>query len=196
MTSRRSFLCLAGRAVVATAATSALCACGNLNWVWDEPPRRKLGARIDDGSPRVLNLAHRSGEHVEQVYKVAGTYRRDALREIEFMLRDREAEQVAVIDLRLLDVLAELQETFGPGRPIEVLSGFRSERTNAKLRQRNRNAARNSLHTRGQAVDIRIPGVDRREIFEAAAELKAGGVGLYRGESFVHVDVGPVRTWT
>jgi uncharacterized protein YcbK (DUF882 family) len=45
------------------------------------------------------------------------------------------------------------------------------------------------------AIDIRMPGVSTRELRNAALELHRGGVGYYRGHSFVHVDVGRVRKW-
>ena len=47
----------------------------------------------------------------------------------------------------------------------------------------------------GYAVDIRIPGVHTATVRKIAMGLKQGGVGYYRKSDFVHVDIGPVRTW-
>jgi uncharacterized protein YcbK (DUF882 family) len=47
----------------------------------------------------------------------------------------------------------------------------------------------------GQAVDISLPGVPLATLRSAALGLKAGGVGYYPQSGFIHVDVGPVRTW-
>jgi len=78
---------------------------------------------------------------------------------------------------------------------IRVLSGYRSPGTNAMLAMFNRHVARNSLHMRGQAIDIRIPGVPAAQVYEAALALGRGGVGYYPASGFVHLDTGPVRTW-
>ena len=56
-------------------------------------------------------------------------------------------------------------------------------------------AAKNSQHLYGKAADICIEGVRLRDLRRAALEQEAGGVGLYPRYGFVHVDVGPVRTW-
>jgi uncharacterized protein YcbK (DUF882 family) len=53
--------------------------------------------------------------------------------------------------------------------------------------------ARNSLHTRGQAIDIRLAGVELRDLHRAALSLRAGGVGYYAGSGFIHVDTGRAR---
>ena len=55
--------------------------------------------------------------------------------------------------------------------------------------------AANSLHLVGKAIDIRVPGVALRDLYRKAVGLHGGGVGIYPGSDFVHVDVGRVRTW-
>jgi uncharacterized protein YcbK (DUF882 family) len=45
------------------------------------------------------------------------------------------------------------------------------------------------------AIDIRVPGVSASHLRDAALALHRGGVGYYRREAFVHVDVGRVRRW-
>jgi uncharacterized protein YcbK (DUF882 family) len=55
--------------------------------------------------------------------------------------------------------------------------------------------AAQSLHLLGQAIDIRVPGLELKDLYKAAVELRGGGVGIYTGSNFVHVDVGRVRTW-
>ncbi len=47
----------------------------------------------------------------------------------------------------------------------------------------------------GEAIDIRIPGIDSTTIRDAAQRLAIGGVGYYPTSDFVHVDVGRVRRW-
>jgi uncharacterized protein YcbK (DUF882 family) len=47
----------------------------------------------------------------------------------------------------------------------------------------------------GQAVDIRVRGHSLSQLRRAALSLQAGGVGTYPNRDFVHIDVGPVRSW-
>ena len=47
----------------------------------------------------------------------------------------------------------------------------------------------------GDAIDIRVPGVSTKELRDIAWCARGGGVGYYPKSSFVHVDVGNVRTW-
>jgi uncharacterized protein YcbK (DUF882 family) len=47
----------------------------------------------------------------------------------------------------------------------------------------------------GMACDCRLPGRDAYGMARIAAEMQAGGVGLYRRDGFVHLDCGPNRRW-
>ncbi len=80
-------------------------------------------------------------------------------------------------------------------RRIEIVSGYRSPKYNLMLRKKGHEVAKDSQHTRGYAVDFRIPGVDVLTLDKWALDRKKGGVGLYLESQFVHVDVGPVRRW-
>ncbi len=99
------------------------------------------------------------------------------------------------MDPALLDILHALQPSDDGSRPLEVICGYRSPETNARLAAVNPGVARNSFHVRGQACDIRMPGVEIGRLHEAALALRAGGVGYYPRSGFIHVDTGPVRTW-
>jgi uncharacterized protein YcbK (DUF882 family) len=63
------------------------------------------------------------------------------------------------------------------------------------LRKKGHEVARDSQHTHGNAVDFRIPGIDVRTLESWARSLRLGGVGLYLGSGFIHVDTGRVRYW-
>ena len=76
-----------------------------------------------------------------------------------------------------------------------LLSGYRSPKTNAMLRSRSRGVAKNSLHMRGQAADLRLSSRSVGQMAKAAAVCRGGGVGRYSGSNFVHMDCGTVRTW-
>jgi uncharacterized protein YcbK (DUF882 family) len=47
----------------------------------------------------------------------------------------------------------------------------------------------------GKAIDIRIPECNLNTLRETALALHGGGVGYYPRSGFIHIDVGPVRTW-
>lgn len=99
------------------------------------------------------------------------------------------------IHIGLLDLLHQLAGTTGTGRPFEVISGFRSPKTNAALRQKSEGVAAGSLHILGQAIDIRLADVPLPRLRAAAVSMSRGGVGFYSASNFVHVDVGRVRHW-
>ena len=77
----------------------------------------------------------------------------------------------------------------------EVLSGFRSEKTNSWLSNQNEGVSINSLHTLGMAIDIRHNKITSSDLFDVASRLRLGGSGYYNDSNFVHIDVGPIRTW-
>ena len=56
--------------------------------------------------------------------------------------------------------------------------------------------AEHSQHMESRAIDLRVPGISTARLRDAALSLDAGGVGYYPVSRFVHVDVGPVRTWS
>lgn len=54
----------------------------------------------------------------------------------------------------------------------------------------------NSYHVQGIACDISIPGVKIDDIAREAAAVGADGIGIYRKQGFVHVDVrGKAARW-
>jgi uncharacterized protein YcbK (DUF882 family) len=76
-----------------------------------------------------------------------------------------------------------------------LVSGYRSPETNAMLRSRSGGVARNSLHMKGQAADLRLGSRSVAQVAKAAAACNAGGVGRYSRSNFVHMDCGAVRSW-
>jgi uncharacterized protein YcbK (DUF882 family) len=107
-------------------------------------------------------------------------------------MRDVRATAVSPIDLRVYYLLAALQAEFG-GRSIIITSGYRTKATNDELRRQGIDAARNSFHLRGRAVDIQIDRVPPHHMAALGSRLGLGGVGIY--DSFVHLDTGPLRIW-
>lgn len=136
-----------------------------------------------------------TGETMRGLYWNEGTYVPEALEEINYVLRDYRTGEVKEIDTDLLDLLFALQRKLGSKGPFEIISGYRSPETNALLRRKSRGVARNSLHIRGKAIDIRLPGYELKTVRRAAVDLRRGGVGYYPSSDFVHVDIGRVRYW-
>ena len=99
------------------------------------------------------------------------------------------------IDRRLFDVLYSLQQQTGARGAFEVISGYRSLATNNFLRREGGGVAKDSLHTHGQAIDIRLAAVALPDLRRAALGLRAGGVGYYPASNFIHLDTGRVRAW-
>ena len=100
------------------------------------------------------------------------------------------------MDLGLFDLLHQVQSVLGAKGSFEVISGFRCAATNARLRQTGAGGvATRSLHMDGRAIDVRLAGVPLAELRDAALLLRAGGVGFYPREQFVHIDTGRVRHW-
>ena len=136
-----------------------------------------------------------TGESFNGVYRVGSRYLPEAFERLNYVLRDFRTGEVFPMDPRVLDVLSLVQERARTGRPFEVLSGYRSPKTNANLRQASTGVAKNSFHMYGQALDIRAPGMGTANLRKTAMGLKAGGVGYYPKSGFVHIDTGRVRSW-
>jgi uncharacterized protein YcbK (DUF882 family) len=124
-----------------------------------------------------------------------GVYLSKNIQKINWILRDHRTDEVTRIDPNLLDLLYRVQQRLGSGEPFDVLSGYRSPRTNAMLRSRSRRVAKRSLHMEGRAVDICLPNCRLSDVRRAALSMEAGGVGYYPRSNFVHLDTGDVRSW-
>ncbi len=140
-----------------------------------------------------LNL--HTGERIRQVYWANGRYIQGALREINTVLRDHRTGDRCAIDTDLFDILYILQSKLGTKQEFHVISAYRSPATNAQLATQSGGVAKNSLHTHGKAIDIRLPGRRLSDLRAAAISLQAGGVGYYPSSNFVHLDTGNFRFW-
>ena len=151
-------------------------------------------AAAGDARSLALRSVH-TGEFVRATYWAAGRYLRDGLMEIDWVLRDHRSDTVHPIDRRLLGLLGALRSRLETSEAFEIISGYRSPATNARLVASTRGVASTSLHVAGMAVDLRIPGRPLPAVRDAAKALGAGGVGFYPDSNFVHVDIGRVRYW-
>ncbi|HRD27579.1 MAG TPA: DUF882 domain-containing protein, partial [Caulobacter sp.] len=152
--------------------------------------------------PRHLKFHHlHTGEDLEAVYWDGGRYVWDALQAVNGLLRDFRSTEIHPIDVRLLDILFTLQALTGSKEPYRIISAFRSPETNEMLSGRSAatngatQVAKKSLHMEGKAMDVRLNDVSLTGFRDAALALQGGGVGYYADSAFVHLDIGPVRTW-
>lgn len=158
-------------------------------------PRTVLAAPVEPDRSLLIHNVN-TGESFEGVYWSRGRYVADALSQLNVLMRDHRAEKVAEMDPELFDVLHQLHASLGrQDDPMQLISGYRTPETNAAKRRRSRRVAKNSMHMYAKAADVRIPGHSFKELFHAAVDLHAGGVGKYRRDGFVHVDTGPLRVW-
>jgi uncharacterized protein YcbK (DUF882 family) len=136
-----------------------------------------------------------TAEAISLAYRDARGFVAPALGKLNLILRDHRVNEAAPIDPALFDQLADLAEAAGVEPRYEIISGYRSPRTNAMLAGASHGVARRSLHTQGRAIDVRLKGVSCADLRDLALTAGRGGVGYYRRSDFVHLDTGRVRSW-
>ena len=153
---------------------------------WASMPERRLAFR---------NV--HTNERIDARYWRAGDFDADGLAELDHGLRDWRTNDVVPMDRGLFDLLVRLRENLGASSraPFDLISGYRSPRTNAALHERSGGVATKSQHMLGKATDIALPGVRLETVRNAALAMQGGGVGYYPRDGFVHVDTGRVRSW-
>lgn len=147
---------------------------------------------------RELSFYHtHTGKRLDVVYSRNGTYLPAALEEINNFLFDFRTGDSTRIDPELLDLIFDVREALGSDGTYQVISAYRSPRTNEMLRGRSQNTgvAKNSQHLLGKAIDVRLEGIRTTVLRDTALAMKRGGVGFYEASDFVHMDTGRPRSW-
>ncbi len=153
------------------------------------------GSLMANSGTKSLHLYHiHTHERVLATFWADGEYIYEELENLEYFLRDYRNDQIHKIDLDLIEYLYAIQSLLH-SKEIHIISAFRSKYTNNYLRHHSKGVAKNSYHTKGKAVDIRVPGVSLSTLKYAALSLKRGGVGYYPRSNFVHIDTGMPRYW-
>lgn len=137
-------------------------------------------------------------EFLDIVYRRGGVYDRNALSQIDSLMRDHRENISVEMDVKLIDLMHSLYIASGAKSPFRIVSGYRSPKTNAMLRRKSakKGVAKNSFHLYGRAVDLFVPEIPTAQLGSYAKKLNMGGVGTYTGRTFIHVDTGPVRAWS
>jgi uncharacterized protein YcbK (DUF882 family) len=144
---------------------------------------------------RIRMYSGRTGESIDTIYWIEGEYIPEVMKEINHFMRDWRSNDALKMDLRTVDIMAASHRLMDVTEPYMLLSGYRSPKTNAMLRSRSSGVAKNSLHMKGQAADLRLKSRSVGQMAKAASACAAGGVGRYSRSNFVHMDCGPVRVW-
>jgi uncharacterized protein YcbK (DUF882 family) len=153
-------------------------------------------ANIARKKPRELSFFHtHTGKEWSLAYHDGMHLVPDKMKQLNLFLSDFRTGDVYPIDTGLLDILYYLKQKTGSRGTFEVISGYRSPKTNEQLRGKSSGVAKRSLHMLGKAIDVRLTDVDTRELRELAIDLGRGGVGYYRKSDFLHLDTGRVRHW-
>ena len=145
---------------------------------------------------RRLKMSHTHRvDSIEVIFWREGEFDQDAVAQLSHFLRDWRTDEEIEFDPEVFDILWELQQATGSTGTYEIISGYRSEATNAKLREMGRGVAFTSQHVLGKAIDVRLTDIETSHLHQAALRLARGGVGYYPQSNFVHVDTGRVRRW-
>jgi uncharacterized protein YcbK (DUF882 family) len=145
---------------------------------------------------RSVSFVHtHTGEQLNAVYFRDGMYDQSTLLRVAYTLRDFRNGALHTIDPMLLDALFELQIRADHDKPYQVISAYRSPKTNSMLRSQSHAVAEHSMHLEGRAIDIRVSGVATKKLRDHALAMNRGGVGYYPDTDFLHVDTGRIRSW-
>ncbi len=134
-------------------------------------------------------------ESVVATFYSNGEYNEDALHKLNLFLRDHRENEAMVMDRKLFTQMWAINKVLDNDNTFDIVSGYRTPKTNAYLRSKSSGVARFSYHMLGQAIDLRLRDVHSKKVRDAARQLNAGGVGYYQGSDFVHIDTGEIRHW-
>jgi uncharacterized protein YcbK (DUF882 family) len=153
--------------------------------------------------PRTLSVIRpQSGEKARVLYWRDGEVIDSAYQELCHLMRDVNGKETAPIDPKLFETLWGTQAfvaRYGIEQPLEILSGYRTAKSNTKLIEQGVPAARQSLHIEGKAADIRIANLNSEVLGGLVRSFRKGGVGFYYRAGakggWIHADTGLNRTW-
>ena len=153
--------------------------------------------------PRTLSVTRpASGEKATLLYWKDGDIIDAAYQELCHLMRDVSAKETVPIDPKLFETLWGTQAfiaRYGMEHPLEILSGYRTAKSNTRLIEAGVPAARQSLHIEGKAADIRIANLNSEVLGGLVRSFRQGGVGFYYRDGprggWIHADTGLKRTW-
>jgi uncharacterized protein YcbK (DUF882 family) len=184
MIDRRHLLFGAAAAALPTSGVAAAEAPAD-NWL--PPDWQKYGFP----SRRWVNIVFvHTNERFNDRYFDDGKYSMMAVTQFSQTCRDFRAKEWKLLDPRLMDLLFVLHWKYHRDE-IKIFSGYRSAATNAQIE----GAAKNSQHIQARALDIHLPDIDNDAVAVDFRQFVYGGVGMYPGREFTHMDMGSLRRW-
>jgi uncharacterized protein YcbK (DUF882 family) len=114
---------------------------------------------------------------------------------IDRFLRDHFTNQAAAMQPQLIAIVVAAATSFR-SPVVQIVSAYRHPKYNLILRKKGHQVARDSQHSHGNAIDFFLPGVPTAALQAWAKTQKRGGVGVYPDSGFVHMDIGPIRSWS
>ena len=118
------------------------------------------GTTATSSGDRTISFFHiHTQERLTITYKKGGEYVPDALKQINWIMRDWRKNQTIAIDPHTIDLAWEMHEELGSREPINIICGYRSRDTNELLRKTVGGQASQSQHITGKAIDITFPDV-------------------------------------
>ena len=150
-----------------------------------------------DGDRTIAFYNIHTKETLSVTYMRNGRRDPEALKKINWMMRDWRRNEATEMDPELIDLVWEVHAELGSREPIHLISAYRSPKTNNALRSKGGGQAKNSRHMLGKAADIHFPDVPIKQLRYSGLIRERGGVGYYptSGVPFVHLDTGRVRHW-
>ena len=153
---------------------------------------RKIGRRLNSKSVRKLSKRRSSKRSLASKSKKASKNSKRGWRTRSKSLGYAAANRgvsTSCFPARLKKLLKKVSAHYG--KKLRITSGYRSHKHNRRI-----GGARRSQHLHCTAADFYIPGVNKYALARYLKGLTGrGGVGTYRGNRIVHLDVGPRRTW-
>ena len=115
---------------------------------------------------------------------------------LDYFFRDWRENKTIQMDRGVIKNFLKICESllgFDRELEVDITSGYRTQKTNEKLRQNSSGVAKNSMHLIGRAIDFKVRNRSIQNLESVAKKLTPGGLGVYSG--FVHIDTGPYRRW-
>jgi uncharacterized protein YcbK (DUF882 family) len=133
----------------------------------------------------VITITNKDGS---TTIKKINDYGADHDMEVEATIKLRKGVSLKSDDFR--DKLLAVSKKFS-GAEVDVISGYRTQAQQDKLRESNPDAAKISPHTITEAADIKIPGYSRKDVWKGAYDLNLfRRVNLYNNPvRGIHVDM-------
>jgi uncharacterized protein YcbK (DUF882 family) len=145
---------------------------------------------------RTLELFNtHTNETVNVVFRRGKEYDTAALAGLRHLLRDHRNDESHDMDVKLYEQLHQLALAAHCEPRFEIISGYRSPESNAKMSTPGSGVAKKSLHMQGRAIDMRLKNCACDDLRDLALAAAQGGVGYYKRSNFVHIDTGAFRTW-